>query len=304
VLAAVPTSVVTTIEPDDASVSITAWITVSAIAPRSADPVPPNATLTVLARWLPWISTSWPDRPESGENEVISGSSPTKKSWSLVPVPSAVVTAIGPVTAPTGTVVWIEPNVDEITEATAPPMHLGRRGEPRTGDRDRIADAAAKRREAEYCRRAGLRLLLKGPDLRAVVRAVPAAVCDHLWCTRAIGQHGRPERRRGGLRERVLRPRARVLEIQAPDVVHTESAVGSAKEHEFAAARDEGSGGKVSRGGQVAGRQELLPRGRRRQRQHPDVVRQRAVAPTSRRDYELIADVVVDRDRGPASAGT
>ena len=117
----VPTSVVTRTGPETASVSTTAWMTVSVIEPSSAEPVP-KLTFTVLARWLPWISTSWPERPESGEKDVISGNSPTKKSRVLVPVPFAVVTVIGPVTAPGGTVVWMTPNVADCTLATAPPM--------------------------------------------------------------------------------------------------------------------------------------------------------------------------------------
>ena len=68
---------------------------------------PPNVTEVAPVRFVPLITTLAPTAPLVGEKLVIVGAAMTVKDPALVAVPPGVVTLIGPVTAPEGTVAVI-----------------------------------------------------------------------------------------------------------------------------------------------------------------------------------------------------
>ena len=68
---------------------------------------PLNLTEVAPLRFVPVITTLAPAGPAGGRKPVIVGAGPTVKSLALAAVPPGVVTAIGPVVAPEGTVAVI-----------------------------------------------------------------------------------------------------------------------------------------------------------------------------------------------------
>ena len=66
--------------------------------------VPLNETPLTLVKPLPLIITCVPTSPLAGVNPLIVGGNRTVKSLALVPVPSALVTLMGPFVAPAGTI--------------------------------------------------------------------------------------------------------------------------------------------------------------------------------------------------------
>src|SRR5439155_20537133 len=107
-LVAVPPPVVTLIGPDVAPAGTVALICVSELTVKLAE-VPLNVTALAPVKAPPLIVTEVPTGPLAGENELIEGAAGavTSKLVALVAVPFAVVTAIGPVVAPFGTVAVI-----------------------------------------------------------------------------------------------------------------------------------------------------------------------------------------------------
>jgi len=106
-LVAVPLGVVTVTGPLVALAGTVALIWVSEATPNVAA-VPLNATAVAPVKPVPLIVTAVPGGPLDGVNPVIVGGGPvTVKLLLLVAVPLVVVTVIGPVLAPAGTVVLI-----------------------------------------------------------------------------------------------------------------------------------------------------------------------------------------------------
>jgi hypothetical protein len=107
-LVAVPPGVLTAMAPVVAPAGTVAVICV-ALALKAVAFTPLNATTVAADRLLPLIVTDVPTRPLTGEKPVIEGAGPvvTANAVALVAVPPAVVTAIGPVVAPAGTVAAI-----------------------------------------------------------------------------------------------------------------------------------------------------------------------------------------------------
>src|SRR5439155_12941122 len=75
--------------------------------------VPLNVTAVAPVKAVPWIVTLAPTEPLVGLKFVIVGAGITVKALALVAVPPGVVTLMGPVVAPAGTVAAIE--VGEVT---------------------------------------------------------------------------------------------------------------------------------------------------------------------------------------------
>jgi hypothetical protein len=69
--------------------------------------VPLNATAVAPVKFVPVIVTVRPALPADGEKDEIVGAGTTVKEPELVAVPPGVVTEIGPLVAPTGTVAVI-----------------------------------------------------------------------------------------------------------------------------------------------------------------------------------------------------
>jgi len=108
-LVAVPPEVMTVIRPVDAPLGTVARTCVAETGVEAAV-TPLNFTAIGLLKFVPLIVTVVPTGPWFGENELIDGAATvavTPKLVALVPVPPAVVTAIGPVVAPLGTVAVI-----------------------------------------------------------------------------------------------------------------------------------------------------------------------------------------------------
>jgi hypothetical protein len=104
-LQSLPPGVVTQIFPVVAPVGTVAVIFVAESTVKFAE-TPWNVTLVAPVKFVPVIVTDVPTGPEVGEKEVTIGlaEAVTVKLWELVAVPSGVVTLIGPVVAPEGTV--------------------------------------------------------------------------------------------------------------------------------------------------------------------------------------------------------
>src|SRR5262245_58346859 len=109
VLVPVPLTVVTEIGPDVVPSPTTAWTSVS------------ESTVKLALCWLscthrapvkfePRMSTTVPNRPSVGVNELIVGGGTSANEDELQPVPFAVVTEIGPGVAPSGTFVSMNPS--------------------------------------------------------------------------------------------------------------------------------------------------------------------------------------------------
>jgi hypothetical protein len=105
-LQSLPPGVVTQIFPVVAPLGTVAVIFVEDFTVNVAE-TPWNVTLVAPVKFVPVIVTVVPTGPEVGEKEVIVGGAAavTVKFWELAAVPSGVVTLIGPVVAPEGTVV-------------------------------------------------------------------------------------------------------------------------------------------------------------------------------------------------------
>jgi hypothetical protein len=101
-----PTLLLTLMGPLVAPAGTVARICVSESIVNVADS-PLNATSLALVNALPVMVTSVPVKPPAGVNDVIVGGSSMMKSVALNPVAAALVTLIGPLLAPTGTVARI-----------------------------------------------------------------------------------------------------------------------------------------------------------------------------------------------------
>jgi len=112
-LVAVPPGVVTPIGPVTAPEGTVAVICVDELTVKDVADTPPKVTEVAPVRFVPVITTLAPTAPLVGEKLVIVGAPMTVKDPALVAVPPGVVTLIGPVTAPDGTVAVI--CVDEFT---------------------------------------------------------------------------------------------------------------------------------------------------------------------------------------------
>lgn len=117
-LVAVPAGVVTVMRPVLAPLGTVALINVSEATENVGAVTPLNVTLLASVKCVPVIDTLVPTGPLVGANDEIVGAAGgvvvTVKAIVLVPVPPLVVTAIGPVVAPLGTVALIA--VSEATE--------------------------------------------------------------------------------------------------------------------------------------------------------------------------------------------
>ena len=112
-LVAVPPGVVTRSGPVVAPEGTVAWITVAELTVYVAL-TPPNVTDVAPVKLVPLIWTAVPTSPIAGAKLVIVGGlAVTAKLLALFAVPPEVVTLIGPVVAPEGTLAWI--TVAELT---------------------------------------------------------------------------------------------------------------------------------------------------------------------------------------------
>ncbi len=107
-----PFGVVTAIGPVVAPVGTRAVMLVSELNVMVVEAVPLNLTPVTPVKPVPVMETLVPTGPLVGVNDVTVGGLPppppvTVKVDALAPVPFGVVTAIGPVCAPPGTVAWI-----------------------------------------------------------------------------------------------------------------------------------------------------------------------------------------------------
>jgi len=119
VLVAVPAGVVTPISPVVAPAGTVAWITVSEVTVKLAL-APLNVTAVAPLKPVPLIGTLVPTGPLAGAKPVIAGGGTTVNALLLVAVPAGVVTPIGPVVAPAGTVAWIALSEVTVKLALAP----------------------------------------------------------------------------------------------------------------------------------------------------------------------------------------
>src|SRR5207302_1577717 len=115
-LLVVPPGVVTLIGPLEAPAGTVAWIAVAEVTVKLAL-VPLNRTAVAPVKFVPLIVTLVPAGPLPGVKLVIVGGLTTVKLLALLAVPPGVVTLIGPLEAPAGTVAWIA--VGELTAKLA-----------------------------------------------------------------------------------------------------------------------------------------------------------------------------------------
>src|SRR5205807_474774 len=116
-LLAVPSGVVTRMGPLEAPAGTVAWIAVAEFTVKPA-PVAPNCTAVAPMKVAPLIVTLVPAGPLTGVKPVIVGGLSTVKLPELLAVPSGVMTLMGPLEAPAGTLAWIA--VAELTVKLAP----------------------------------------------------------------------------------------------------------------------------------------------------------------------------------------
>jgi len=120
-LVAVPPGVVTAINPVAAPEGTVA-LSEEAETTVNAALVPPNVTLVVPVKFAPVIVTFVPTGPLVGVNdEMVGAGTVTVNTVALVAVPPGVVTAIGPVIAPLGTVAWSAVSETTVKDALVPP---------------------------------------------------------------------------------------------------------------------------------------------------------------------------------------
>ena len=103
-LVAVPAGLVTLILPVVAPEGTLVVIELSELIANPLLLTPLNFTDVAVEKFVPVIDTIAPTLPEVGVKEVMVGGIATIKFLSLVAVPATVVTVIGPVVAPAGTV--------------------------------------------------------------------------------------------------------------------------------------------------------------------------------------------------------
>jgi hypothetical protein len=122
-LVPVPPGVVTETGPDVAPIGTVAWISISEVTENGAG-VPWNFTDEAPAYPRPVIVTEVPEGPLEGLKRatVGGGEGVTTKSISVAPVPSASVTEIGPVVAPTGTIAVICVLESTVNDAASVPL--------------------------------------------------------------------------------------------------------------------------------------------------------------------------------------
>jgi hypothetical protein len=126
-LVPVPLGVVTAIGPVLAPVGTRAVTLVSELNVTFVDAVPLKVTAVTPVKPVPVMETFAPTGPLVGVNDVTVGALPppplvTVKVEALAPVPPGVVTAIGPVCAPVGTVAWssVAESTWKVVAATPP----------------------------------------------------------------------------------------------------------------------------------------------------------------------------------------
>ena len=118
-LVAVPISVVTVTGPVVAPAG-TVVVTVPELLTVKVAATPLNETAVAPVKFAPVIVTPVPARPKVGAKETMEGAKTTVKLAALVALPSSVVTAMGPVVAPAGTVVVTVPELLTVNVAAAP----------------------------------------------------------------------------------------------------------------------------------------------------------------------------------------
>jgi len=154
-LVAVPDGVVTEIGPDWAPFGTVAVIFVSEFTVKVVADLFLNLTSVASVKFVPLIVTTVPTGPKVGENEVIVGAPAILKFIELVAVPLGVVTLMGPVVAPDGTVavifsdeftVKLAPtplNVTDVTPSKFVPLIVtAAPGNPEVGENEVIVGAA------------------------------------------------------------------------------------------------------------------------------------------------------------------
>jgi hypothetical protein len=116
-LVAVPSSVVTVIRPVVAPAG-TLVVTVPELLTVKVAAAPLNETAVAPVKFVPVIVTPAPPAPLAGAKEVMAGV--TVKRVVVVKGPPSVVTVMGPVVAPAGTVVVIVPGGPSVNVAATP----------------------------------------------------------------------------------------------------------------------------------------------------------------------------------------
>ncbi len=108
-LVPVPLGLVTEMRPVVAPLGTEAMICVGEVTEKVDAATLLNLTAVTPTKLVPLMVTMVPTGPDVGENDVMVGTPITVKSVELVPVPLALVTEIGPVVAPVGTVavIWV-----------------------------------------------------------------------------------------------------------------------------------------------------------------------------------------------------
>jgi hypothetical protein len=122
-LVAVPPGVVTEIGPLVAPLGTVAVTCVDEFTLKLVAATPLNPTPLAPAKLVPRIATIVPDGPFVGVKPVIVGDEDTIKALELVAVPPGVVTEIGPVVAPAGTIAVICVEESTLKLAAAVPLN-------------------------------------------------------------------------------------------------------------------------------------------------------------------------------------
>jgi hypothetical protein len=117
-LVAVPSSVVTTMGPVIAPAGTVAVIVPELLTVNVAA-LPPNETVVAPVKFVPVIVTPVPTAPIAGAKEVMAGVTVKRVVVTIAPLPG-VVTVMGPVVAPAGTVVVIVPEGLTVKVAATP----------------------------------------------------------------------------------------------------------------------------------------------------------------------------------------
>jgi hypothetical protein len=117
-LVAVPSSVVTTMGPVIAPAGSVAVIVPELLTVNVAA-LPPNETAVAPVKFVPVIVTPVPTAPIAGAKEVMAGVTVKRVVVTIAPLPG-VVTVMGPVVAPAGTVVVIVPEGLTVKVAATP----------------------------------------------------------------------------------------------------------------------------------------------------------------------------------------
>ena len=118
VLVAVPSSVVTVMEPVGAAKGTVA-VTVPELLTLNTAVLPPNETAVAPVKLVPVIVTAVPTGPVAGAKELMAGVTVKRVVVTIDPL-LGVVTVMGPVLAPAGTVVVSVPGGPSVKVAVAP----------------------------------------------------------------------------------------------------------------------------------------------------------------------------------------